>query len=62
MGEPERIRVGVAGIASYAGLQLVRLLLSHPNVELVYLGDRQHQGRRIHEVHPDLSGYFTDKL
>ncbi|MGK7889039.1 MAG: N-acetyl-gamma-glutamyl-phosphate reductase [Leptolyngbyaceae cyanobacterium] len=62
MGEPERIRVGVAGVASYAGLQLVRLLLSHPNVELVYLGDRQHPGRRISELHPNLQGYFTNKL
>ncbi|NER00523.1 MAG: N-acetyl-gamma-glutamyl-phosphate reductase [Cyanothece sp. SIO2G6] len=62
MSEPERIRVGIAGVASYPGVQLVRLLLSHPQVELVYLGDRQHHGRRISELYPDLHGYFTNKL
>ena len=62
MGDAERIQVGIAGVASYAGLQLIRLLLFHPRVDLVYLGDRKSSGKRLSEIHPNISDYFDDKL
>ena len=39
MGDSKRIAVGIVGISGYAGLQLIRLLLNHPLVDVVYVGD-----------------------
>lgn len=51
-----RIRVGIAGAAGYTGGELLRLLLNHPHVELVYAQSRSCAGKFLHEVHHDLLG------
>ena len=38
MGNFRRVPVGIIGASGYGGVQLVRLLLNHPELELVYLG------------------------
>lgn len=38
MGDIGRVSVGIVGASGYGGVQLVRLLMDHPGVELVYLG------------------------
>jgi N-acetyl-gamma-glutamyl-phosphate reductase len=50
------IPVAVLGASGYAGGELVRLLLGHPSVELVYLGARESAGKTLGEVHPFLDG------
>ncbi len=41
----EKLRVGIVGVSGYAGLELLRILLRHPAVELVYLaGNHQTDG------------------
>ncbi len=52
-------RVAVVGAAGYAGAELVRLLLAHPEVELAAVGSRSRVGERLDQVHPGLLG-FTD--
>lgn len=37
MNEPHALRVGVVGATGYSGLELVRLLASHPYADLAYL-------------------------
>ncbi len=45
-------KVGIAGASGYTGLELVRLLLKHPGVELRVLTSETHQGKRMSEVFP----------
>jgi len=50
------ITVGIVGAAGYAGGELVRLLLNHPNVRLVGLHGRNRDNQPIAVSHPHLSG------
>ncbi len=38
MGNRKKTTVGIIGASGYGGVQLVRLLLEHPEVEIAYLG------------------------
>jgi N-acetyl-gamma-glutamyl-phosphate reductase len=50
------VRVGILGPTGYTGLELVRLLLRHPDAEIVYLGARREERPPISEVWPILRG------
>ncbi len=50
-----RVRVAVAGASGYAGGELLRLLLGHPNVELGALTAASNAGTRLGEHHPHLT-------
>lgn len=56
MGDSGRVPVGIVGASGYGGVQLVRLLLEHPNTELVYLGGEKSAGKAFSEIYPHL-GY-----
>lgn len=43
-------RVGVFGATGYTGLELLRILASHPKVDLAFATSRQHAGRRLSQV------------
>jgi N-acetyl-gamma-glutamyl-phosphate reductase len=55
MGESHHLRVAVFGASGYAGGELVRLLVEHPNVELGHLAANESAGRELAEVHPHLA-------
>ncbi|MGW5271501.1 N-acetyl-gamma-glutamyl-phosphate reductase [Streptomyces sp. NPDC004044] len=48
------IRVAVAGAAGYIGGELLRLLLGHPEVEVVGAVSSRFPGKRVDGVHPNL--------
>ena len=48
------IRAGVVGASGYTGGELLRLLLGHPQVEVVQATSRSHLGEYIYQVHPNL--------
>jgi len=48
-------RVSIIGITGYTGLELLRLLEAHPNVEIAHITSRQHDGVSIAEVYPHLA-------
>ena len=48
------IRAGVVGASGFAGGELIRLILQHPDLELAFLGGSSHIGRRLPELHPGL--------
>src|SRR5574340_738055 len=48
------IRVSVVGGSGYAGGELVRILLSHPRVELAQVTSESHVGQYLYSVHPNL--------
>ena len=41
------IKVGIIGATGYAGNELVRLLLQHPEAEIVWYGSRRSEERRV---------------
>ncbi len=51
-----RARIGVIGGAGYAGGELVRLLLRHPDVELAWVQSKSQAGKALAAVHTDLLG------
>ena len=48
------IRAGILGPTGYSGLQLIRLLLGHPEAEIVYLGARREERPHIADIWPIL--------
>ncbi len=55
MGNFRRVPVGIVGASGYGGVQLVRLLMEHPEVELVYLGGESSAGRSFADLYPHLA-------
>ncbi|MGM3305912.1 N-acetyl-gamma-glutamyl-phosphate reductase [Anabaena sp. WFMT] len=52
MGNLRRVPVGIVGASGYGGVQLVRLLMDHPEVELVYLGGESSAGKSFADLYP----------
>lgn len=50
------IKTAVYGAAGYAGIELCRLLLSHPAVDLVAVTSRAHAGKTLSSVLPRFAG------
>jgi N-acetyl-gamma-glutamyl-phosphate/LysW-gamma-L-alpha-aminoadipyl-6-phosphate reductase len=50
----ERVRVSIVGASGYGGGELLRLLLSHPHVEIAQVTSESHAGDFVHSVHPNL--------
>ncbi len=51
------INVAVIGASGYSGIELLRILLSHPNVRLSAVTSRQNAGKALTEVLPQFAGY-----
>lgn len=60
------IKVGIIGGAGYTAGELLRLLLNHPHVAIVFVNSGSNAGNRITDVHAGLYGetdlQFTDQL
>lgn len=50
------IRVGILGAAGYTGGELIRLLLNHPQVEIVFANSESNAGNKVSDVHEGLIG------
>ena len=55
-------KIGVAGASGYTGLELLRLLINHPEAEIVFLTSETYQGEDISRVFPSISGFVDIKL
>jgi N-acetyl-gamma-glutamyl-phosphate reductase len=62
----KKIKAGIIGGAGYTGGETIRLLVNHPDVELIFIHSRSNAGNPLYSAHPDLTGdtelKFTDKL
>src|SRR3990172_5053295 len=56
------IRVAILGASGYSALELMKLLLRHPKVEITALTTRQTDARPVGEVHPALAGRLDLRL
>ncbi len=59
MADSNRVPVGIIGASGYGGVQLVRLLLEHPEVEIVYLGGDSSAGKDFSELYPHIGHRFN---
>lgn len=50
-------KIGIAGASGYTGLELLRLLLKHPEAEVTFVSSQQYEGKRVSEVFPSFSGF-----
>ena len=50
------IRVGILGAAGYTGGELIRLLLNHPEAEIVFAHSESNAGNLVSDVHEGLVG------
>lgn len=48
------IKVGIAGATGYVGIELIRILANHPQVEIVYVATQSHTGQSLKAVYPHL--------
>ena len=51
-----KTKVAIVGASGYSGEELVRLLLRHPNVEIVCFTSRQYAGKNVADVFPRFRG------
>ena len=55
-------KIGIVGASGYTGVELLRLLINHPEAEIVFLTSETYQGQLISEVFPSLAGFSNIKL
>ncbi|WP_026897244.1 N-acetyl-gamma-glutamyl-phosphate reductase [Daejeonella oryzae] len=51
-----KIKAGIIGGAGYTGGELIRLLINHPQVDIVFIHSNSNAGNDVFEVHKDLLG------
>ena len=60
------IKVGIVGGAGYTGGELLRLLVNHPEANIVFVHSTSNAGNPVAKIHADLDGetslIFSDKL
>ena len=60
------IKAGIIGGAGYTAGELIRILLNHPQVNLVFVNSTSNAGNKLYDVHGGLLGetelIFTDQL
>ena len=60
------IKAGIIGGAGYTAGELIRILINHPDVEIVFVNSSSNAGNKITDVHAGLLGetnlIFTDQL
>ena len=61
-----KIKIGIVGGAGYTGGELLRILVNHPNADIVFVHSNSNAGNPIYKVHADLIGstdiVFTGEL
>jgi len=55
------MKVGIIGGAGYTGGELLRILIHHPAVEIVFVNSKSQAGKPVYSTHTDLLG-DTDLL
>ncbi len=56
------LKVAIVGASGYTGVELIRLLSNHPEIEITAVTSEQSAGKSIAEVFPSLSGVFEKTL
>lgn len=52
----KHVKVGIVGGAGYTGGELLRILINHPNADIVFIHSSSNSGNYVYDVHTDLFG------
>ena len=52
------IKIGIVGGTGYTGVELLRLLATHPQAQVVQITSRAEAGRQVSELYGNLRGHF----
>lgn len=55
--QPAKIKVGIVGATGYTGVELLRLLAQHPQVQIAAVTSRQESGMPVADMFPSLRGH-----
>jgi N-acetyl-gamma-glutamyl-phosphate reductase len=58
----KKIRVSIIGASGYTGVELIRILINHPHVEIVNLIAESSAGQPISDIYPHLTPYKLPNL
>ena len=50
------MKIGILGAAGYTGGELIRLLINHPEAEIVFANSESNAGNLVSDVHEGLMG------
>lgn len=50
------VKIGILGAAGYTGGELIRLLINHPQAEIVFANSESNAGNKVYDVHEGLLG------
>lgn len=50
-------KIGIIGASGYTGGELIRILANHPEVEIVAITSRTHEGEKLETVFPSFTGW-----
>jgi len=51
-------KIGIVGATGYTGVELLRILATHPDVEIGYVTSRSNAGMRVDAMFPNLRGFI----
>lgn len=57
-----KTKIGITGATGYVGIEIIRLLLNHPGVEVTAVFGQSYVGKKISDVYPNLRGIFDMEL
>ena len=57
-----KMKVSIIGATGYAGAELLRLLLRHPETRVAHITSESHAGKMISEVYPHFAGIMDQPL
>ena len=53
-------KVCIFGGTGYTGVELIRLLVNHPHVEIYQITSRKDKGKRVDETYPSFRGILNN--
>ena len=53
----KKLKVAICGASGYTGIELLRILALHPDVEITAVTSERSAGKKVHEVFPFLAAY-----
>ena len=58
----KKIKVGVIGGAGYTGGELLRIIINHPNVDIIFVHSKSNAGNLISDIHRVFNGEIWESI
>uniref|UniRef100_Q31IS9 N-acetyl-gamma-glutamyl-phosphate reductase n=1 Tax=Hydrogenovibrio crunogenus (strain DSM 25203 / XCL-2) TaxID=317025 RepID=Q31IS9_HYDCU len=58
--EKAKVKIGIVGGTGYTGVELLRILASHPYAEVIAITSRSESGLKVADLFPNLRGHYDN--